>query len=81
VSITVNKAICLHAQAEDLKFLNPVRNRISKLLSDSFRGFSFADQKSQTDARLGLEKAEGSFVVILRTARAITCVVANMCIA
>lgn len=64
MSITVNKAICLHAQAEDLKFLNPVRNRISKLLGDSFRGFSFADQNSQTDARLGLEKAAGAFVVI-----------------
>jgi len=64
VSITVNKAICLHAQADDLKFLNPVRNRMRKLLGESFRGFSFGNQTSQADARLGLEKAEGAFVVI-----------------
>ncbi len=64
MSLKVNKAICLHAQADDLKFLNPVRNRMAKLLGDSFRGFSFGDQNSQTDARLGLEKAEGAFVVI-----------------
>ena len=64
MSITVNKAICLHAQAEDLKFLNPVRNRMQKLLGDSFRGFSFGEGNSEAEARRALEQAEGSFVVI-----------------
>lgn len=64
MSIAVNKAICLHAQADDLKFLNPVRNRMGKLLGNGFRGFSFGDQVSQAEARMGLEKAEGAFVVI-----------------
>lgn len=64
MSITLNKAICLHAQANDLKFLNPVRNRMAKLLDRSFQGFSFGDQTSQAAARLALKKAEGSFVVI-----------------
>lgn len=64
MSITVNKAICLHAQADDLKFLNPVRNRMGKLLGENFRHFSIGDQNSQAAARRALEKAEGSFVVI-----------------
>ena len=64
MNITVNKAICLHAQADDLKFLNPVRNRLGKLLGGNFHGFSFGDQSSQTAARLALEKAEGCFVII-----------------
>ncbi len=65
MSTTVSKAICLHAQADDLQFLNPVRKRMGKLLVGSFQGFSFGDQKSQAEARLALEKAEGSFVVVL----------------
>ncbi len=64
MSITLNKAICLHAQAEDLKFLNPVRNRLGKLLGGNFHGFSIGDQNSETIARLALGRAEGSFVII-----------------
>jgi len=65
VSVIVNKAICLHAQADDLKFLNPVRNRMAKLLSVNFRGVSFGDHKSEVDAKIALEKKEVSFVIIL----------------
>jgi hypothetical protein len=64
MSFALNKAICLHAQADDLKFLNPVRNRMVKLLDSNFQGFSFGDQSSQAAARLGLERTAGSFVVI-----------------
>ena len=64
MSVSVNRAICLHAQADDLKFLNPVRNRLGKLLGRSFSEFIFGDQNSQAHARLALEKAEGSFVVL-----------------
>lgn len=64
MSVTINRAICLHAQAEDLKFLNPVRKRMEKLLGKSFHGFSFGDLNSEVEARRALEKAEGSFVVI-----------------
>jgi hypothetical protein len=65
VRIIVSNAICLHAQADDLKFLNPVRNRMEKLLCKQFRSFSFGDQKSEADARLGLTQAQAGFVVIL----------------
>jgi hypothetical protein len=64
VSITLNKAICLHAQADDLKFLNPARNRLGKLLGENFHSFPIGDQNSQTTARRALEKAEGSFVIV-----------------
>jgi hypothetical protein len=64
VSFIVNRAICLHAQADDLRFLNPVRNRMEKLLVENFTGVSFGDQASAAGARLALKKAEGSFVVI-----------------
>jgi hypothetical protein len=43
MSITADKMICLHALADDLKFLDPVRNRMGKLLGESFRGFSFGE--------------------------------------
>jgi len=64
VSTTVNSAICLHAQADDLKFLNPVRNRLGKLVGKNFQEYSFGDQNSTADARLALKSADGGFVVI-----------------
>ena len=64
MSVTLNKAICLHAQTDDLKFLNPVRTRMGKLLDEDFLGFCFGDKNSAADARHALEKAESSFVVI-----------------
>lgn len=64
MNITANRAICLHAEAEDLRFLNPARNRMSKLLGQSFRGLSFGDQNSLIEARLTLQRAHGYLVVI-----------------
>jgi len=64
VSTVVAKALCLHAAAEDLKFLNPVRNRMAKLLGNRFRGFCFGDQSSVNDARIALTRSEGSLIVI-----------------
>lgn len=65
MSITVNRAICLHAKADDLRFLNPVRNRMGKLLGEkSFHVCSFGDRNSEAHARLALKRAEGAFVVI-----------------
>ena len=78
MSITLNKAICLHAQANDLKFLNPVRNRMAKLLDRSFQGFSFGDQTSQAAARLALEKAEALSLSSSRMAAVIISEVVNM---
>lgn len=64
MSVLVNSAMCLHAQAGDLKFLNPVRKRMRKLLGESFLSLSFGDQNSVADARLALKRTAGCFLVV-----------------
>lgn len=57
-------AICLHAQSSDLKFLNPVKNRIARLLGSQMTVFELADRASNVDAMLALRQAIEGFVVI-----------------
>ena len=61
---TLRDALCLHAQCGDLKFLNPVRNRLAKLLGSKFRSYELADQASHAAGLLALRQASNSFVVI-----------------
>lgn len=57
-------AICLHAQSSDLQFLNPVKNRIGKLLGSQLKVFELADGASHADAVLAVRQATDGFVVI-----------------
>ena len=57
-------SLCLHAQSSDLKFLNPVRNRLVKLLGFQLKVFELTDRSSHADAMLALRQAVDGFVVI-----------------
>lgn len=57
-------SLCLHAQSSDLKFLNPVRNRIVKLLGSQLKAFELANRASHANAMLALRHAAEGFVVI-----------------
>jgi hypothetical protein len=57
-------SLCLHAQSSDLKFLNPVRNRIAKLLGSQLKAYELTDRASHADAMLALKQAVEGFVVI-----------------
>ncbi len=57
-------SLCLHAKSSDLKFLNPVRNRVAKLLGTQLKVFELADHGSHADAKLALRQAADGFVVI-----------------
>ena len=57
-------SLCLHAQSSDLKFLNPVRNRVAKLLGSQLKAFELADRASHADAVLALRQAVEGFIVI-----------------
>jgi hypothetical protein len=60
----IRNVLCLHAQSADLKFLNPVRNRMGKLLDNRFRSFELTNQHSNAEAVLALRQAKDGFVVI-----------------
>jgi len=57
-------SLCLHAQTSDLKFLNPVRKWMVKLLGSQLKVFELADRASHADAILTLRQAFEGFVVI-----------------
>lgn len=61
---TVNNAICIHAQAPDLGFLNDVRNSLSAALAKEFRSFRLGDISSHSDAKRAIENAGQTFIVI-----------------
>jgi hypothetical protein len=56
--------LCFHAQSSDLKFLNPVRNRMAKLVGSKSMVFELTDRASHADAMLALRRAMEGFVVI-----------------
>ena len=60
----LQNAICLHAQSADLKFLNPVRNRMGKILDRRFKSFELTNQHSNAAAVLALRQADDALVVI-----------------
>jgi hypothetical protein len=60
----LNTSLFLHAQASDLKFLNPVRNRVAKLLGAQLKVFEMTDRASHANAMLALRRAVEGFVVI-----------------
>ena len=62
---TIGKAFWLHAKARDLKFLNPVRNRLAKVLGGSCRGFELGDPRSNAEALIAVGNAASGFVVVL----------------
>ena len=61
----LTSAICFHAHSSDLKFLNPVKNRIAKLLGAQMTVFELTDRASHADAMLALRQAVEGFIVIL----------------
>lgn len=65
MSLKIGKAICLHAQAEDLAFLRPVAKRLGKLLNESFRYCYLTGKGSESEARRVLGDARDHFVIIL----------------
>jgi len=60
----LKSVICLHAQCADLKFLNPVRNRIAKLLGSQIKSLELADVASHADAKHALRHTVEGIVVI-----------------
>lgn len=61
---SLKTALCIHSQSSDLKFLNPVRNRIAKLLGSQLKVLQLADPSSHAEAMLALRQAGDGFVVI-----------------
>jgi hypothetical protein len=61
---TVREVLCLHAQANDLKFLKPAQTRLKKLLGAKCCVIEFGDQHSSAEARLVLKNAVKQFVVV-----------------
>jgi hypothetical protein len=62
--LPLKSSVCLHAQLPDLKFLNPVRNRISKLLGSRLKVHTLSTQASHAEAMLALSHAVDGFIVI-----------------
>jgi hypothetical protein len=60
----LNTALCLHAKSSDLNFLNPVRNRMVKLLGSQIKAYELTNQASHAQAMLDLRQAPDGFVVI-----------------
>jgi hypothetical protein len=61
---TISCAICIHAKAPDLGFLNDVRNSIGAVLGDKLRKLRLDDLQSHSVAKRAIESAGSSFVVI-----------------
>ncbi|RRJ95873.1 hypothetical protein Ga0100231_017970 [Opitutaceae bacterium TAV4] len=55
----------MHAAAGDLSFLNPVRNRMNKILGEKCKTYHFSSQHEQASAKLALKQADHIFVVIM----------------
>ena len=64
MSITASKAICLHAHAPELTFLNLVRRRMTKILGHQFTQFELRDPKSHTDATTAVKQATEGFIIL-----------------
>lgn len=62
---TVKEALCLHATSDDLKFLNPVKTRLGRLLGARIQTCDFGNQHSCADGLLALKRATHKFVVIM----------------
>jgi hypothetical protein len=60
----VRHVLCLHAQSADLKFLNPVCNRMEKLLNNRFQPFKLANQHTNAEAMIAVRRASDGFLVI-----------------
>lgn len=60
----LTKIICIYAQTEDLKFLNPVRNRLTKLLGPRIKTHELTNQNSGVAAQIALKQATGGLVII-----------------
>lgn len=61
---TVSDAICIHAQAPDLGFLNDVRNSLGAALAKKFRSFRLGDIPSHSNAKRAIADTSQTFVVI-----------------
>jgi hypothetical protein len=61
---SLKTALCIHAKSSDLKFLNPVRNRIARLLGSQLKVYELADRNSHAVAMLALRKEVEGLVVI-----------------
>lgn len=62
---SLDTAICVHAATDDLKFLNPVRNRLRKLVGNRMIECELAGRASHTAALQILRSATGGLIVIL----------------
>lgn len=56
--------LCLYAMSTDLRFLNPVRNRMVKLLSSRLDVCELTTRNSHVDALLALKKTTEGLVVV-----------------
>lgn len=61
---SLKTVLCLHAQAEDLGFLNPVKTRIGRLLGKSLHVINLDTQASHVEALLALRKTAEGLVII-----------------
>ena len=64
MSVILAKALCLHAHAADLGFLNPVRNRMGRVIGGGFRGHVLANKASHAQGRFELSSSGRAFVVV-----------------
>ena len=62
--VSLKTSLCLYAKSADLKFLNPVKNRIAKVLGSQLKSYEMADPASHANAMLALRQAAEGFVVI-----------------
>ena len=60
----LQNTLCLYAMSADLKFLNPARNRMVKLLCSRLDVCELATRNSHIDALLALKKTTEGFVVV-----------------
>ncbi len=61
----LTSALCIHAKVDDLRFLNPVKNRLCKLLNSQIKILNLSDQHSNAAAKVSLKSAKEGFVIIL----------------
>ena len=60
----LKNSLCIHALTDDLKFLNPVKNRMIKLLGPQLKVCELIDPASHVSTIIELRKATVGFVVI-----------------
>lgn len=65
MTFPLREMMCLHASASDLQFLNPVKNRLGRLLGHRLETYALGNQHSCAEARMALKRATGKLVLVL----------------